>query len=96
MSPRVPGSHPRTAAPGQASGRCNQPTWPDDEEVEAACVSVVVARLRRKFHGKQLKAQIDPVNRFGYRLSCHRLQSLVTTADLATACSCQEPKNGTQ
>ena len=70
--------------------------WPDDEEVEAASVSVVVARLRRKFHGKQLKEQIDPVNRFGYRLSCHRLQSLVTTADLATACSCQEPKNGTQ
>jgi two-component system OmpR family response regulator len=42
--------------------------WPDDEEVEAASVSVVVARLRRKFHGKQMKAQIDPVNRFGYRL----------------------------
>jgi two-component system, OmpR family, response regulator len=42
--------------------------WPDDEEVEAASVSVVVARLRREFHGKQMKAQIDPVNRFGYRL----------------------------
>ncbi|QYD71979.1 response regulator transcription factor [Paraburkholderia edwinii] len=43
--------------------------WSEKEEVDPACVNLVVSRLRRKLAGRCPQVRIDTVSRFGYQLS---------------------------
>ncbi len=42
--------------------------WPDTETVDPSNVNLVVSRLRRKFARHAITAQIETVDRFGYRI----------------------------
>jgi two-component system, OmpR family, response regulator len=43
--------------------------WSEKDEVDPACVNLVVSRLRRKLAGRCPQVRIDTVSRFGYQLS---------------------------
>ncbi|CAB3753593.1 response regulator transcription factor [Paraburkholderia solisilvae] len=43
--------------------------WSEKEEVDPACVNLVVSRLRRKLAGRCPQVRIETVSRYGYQLS---------------------------
>ncbi|CAB3750083.1 response regulator transcription factor [Paraburkholderia humisilvae] len=43
--------------------------WSEKEEVDPACVNLVVSRLRRKLTGRCPQVRIETVSRYGYQLS---------------------------